>query len=71
VSNKIVSELAVGQVPDLDQAIPAGRNDQRDLLRRGEAYAGHPFCVPFRVSTDSVLALSKGIPEANSRITST
>jgi hypothetical protein len=39
VSDKVVAKLAVGQVPDLHQAIPSSRDDERYRLRRGESDA--------------------------------
>jgi hypothetical protein len=58
VSDKVVSELAVGQVPDLDQTIPSSGNNQRNRLRGREAYARNPLCMSLRVATDGILALS-------------
>jgi hypothetical protein len=69
VSDKVVAKLAVGKVPDLDQAIPSSRDDERHRLRRGESHARNPLSVSFRVARDGVLALSKSVPEANGGIT--
>jgi hypothetical protein len=69
VSDKVVAELAVGQVPDLHKSVPSTRNNEGNRLGRREADARNPFSVAFRISTDSVLALSKGIPKADGGIT--
>lgn len=54
-------ELAVGQVPDLDGAIPASRDDDRiDLVGR-EANARDPVAVT--VFLDGVFALSESVPQ--------
>jgi hypothetical protein len=69
MSDKVVAKLAVGQIPDLDKTVPTAGDDEWDRLGRGEADARNPLSVAFRVTTDGVLALSKGIPETDSRVT--
>lgn len=68
MSNEIITKFAIGQVPDLAQTIPSGRNDQRHRLRRRETYTRNPLSVSFRVATDGVLAFSKSVPKADSSI---
>ena len=43
MSDKVVAELAVGQGPDLDEAVPPGRNDEGDGLGGAETDAADPF----------------------------
>lgn len=54
-------ELAVGQVPDLDGAIPTARDDNRVAVVRRETDARHPVGVT--VLLDGVLALGEGVPQ--------
>jgi hypothetical protein len=65
VSHQVVAELAVGQVPDLDETIPSGRDNEWDRLRRRETDARDPFGMSFGFTTDLVLAFSEGVPETN------
>jgi len=67
VSDEVGAELAVGQVPDLDELIPTTRDDQGVLGRGGEANARNPFGV--RLILDGELALSKGVPQLDGLIT--
>lgn len=61
VSVVVQLELAVGQVPDLDGAVPSGRDDDRiDLVGR-EANARNPIAVS--VLLDRVLALGESVPQ--------
>ena len=69
VSDKVVAELAVGQIPDLDKTIPTARDNKGNRLRRRESDTRNPLSVPFRVSTDGVFALSKGVPKTNGSVT--
>jgi len=70
VSNEVVAELAVGERPDFNEAVPATRDDEWDLDGWGEAHAGDPFRVSVAVFfVNGVLALSKGIPELDGLIT--
>lgn len=61
VSRVINLQLAVGQIPDLDHAIPAGGHDDWIGVVRREAYARHPVIVP--VLLDRVLALCQRVPQ--------
>lgn len=57
----VVLQLAVGQVPDLDGAIPtAGDNDGVGVVG-GEAYARYPVGVT--IFLDGEFALSQGVPQ--------
>ena len=69
MSNKVVAELAVGQIPDLDKTIPTARDNERDRLGRRESDARNPLSVTFGVATDGVFALSKGVPQTDGSIT--
>ena len=69
MSHKVVAELAVGQIPDLDKTIPAARNNEGDRLGRRESDARNPLSVTFGVSTDGVFALSEGVPKTDGSIT--
>lgn len=61
VAVMVVLQLAVGQVPDLDGAIPAaGHNDGVGVVGR-EAHARHPVGVA--ILLDGELALGKGVPQ--------
>jgi hypothetical protein len=60
VTNEVSLELAVAQVPDLDELVPTGRDDGRVLDVRGETYTRDPFSVSLFV--DGVFAFSEGIP---------
>mmetsp|Transcript_13390 Transcript_13390/g.26055 ORF Transcript_13390/g.26055 Transcript_13390/m.26055 type:complete len:216 (-) Transcript_13390:369-1016(-) len=61
VARKVGAQLAVGEVPHLDQLVPAARHNQRVGGRRREPDAADPLSVP--ILNDSVLALAKGIPQ--------
>jgi len=54
-------QLAIGQVPHLDNLVPASRNDDGVLVVRREANAGDPFAVT--VILDGILAAAKGVPQ--------
>merc|ERR1712170_36776 len=69
VSNKIVTELAVGQRPYLNKTIPSSRYDEWNLDRWAETNTGNPSRVSSTLSTDGVLALSKSVPQLDSLIT--
>lgn len=60
VTNEVSLELAVRQVPDLDELVPTSRDDGRVLGVRGESNTRDPFSVSLFV--DGVLAFSKGVP---------
>jgi hypothetical protein len=68
VSDEVVAELAVGEVPDLDETIPSGRDDEWDRLGRRETDARDPFGVSFGFTADLVLAFSEGVPETDGGI---
>jgi hypothetical protein len=69
VTHKVGTEFAVVEVPDLDDTVPTGRNDQRNLEVRGEANATDPFLVA--IFLDGVLALTEGVPQVDGSITRT
>jgi hypothetical protein len=71
VSNEVVAEFTVGEVPDLDKSIPTSRNNKRDRLRRRESYARNPLAVALGVSADSVLAFTESVPETDGFVTRT
>ena len=68
MSDEILAELAVCQVPYLDEAIPSSTHNERDLYTGRKTDAGDPFRVSFSVARNGVLALSKSVPEANGSI---
>ena len=68
MSDEVVAQSAGGQVPDLDQAVPSGRDDERDLLGRGEVNTRNPVLVSFGIARDGVLALSESVPKTNGSI---
>ncbi|KAF0730094.1 hypothetical protein Ae201684_012390 [Aphanomyces euteiches] len=66
VAEQVVAELAVGQVPHLDDAVPTSRDNQRVGGRRREADARDPFGVA--VFGDGVLAFTQGVPQLDRAI---
>lgn len=68
VANQVVLQLAVGQVPNLDNLVATTGNDDGVGLVGGEADAGNPVSVSI---VDGVLALTEGVPELDGLITST
>jgi len=66
VASQVGFQLAVVQVPNLDQTIPTARHDQRVLGGRREADTGDPVGVV--VLGDGVLALSQGVPQTDGLI---
>ena len=62
VTNKVGANLAVGEVPDLHELIPAPRHDDRVGGDRGEAHARHPLGVRVGV-LNRVLALAERVPQ--------
>lgn len=60
VSQEVGAELAVSQVPDLDNLVPSGRDDERDAQVRRESDARNPFLVTFFVNGE--FALTEGVP---------
>ena len=63
--DQIVTELAIGEIPDLDQTIPTGGNNQWHRDGWAEAHARDPFRVAFSIARDRVLALTQSIPQSN------
>jgi len=70
VTNEVGADLAVGEVPDLDELIPAAGHDDRVGGDRGEADAGDPFGVGVGV-LDGVLALAERVPQLDRLIART
>ena len=73
VSDEVVSELAVGEVPDLDELVPSAANNEGYGLNGGESNTRDPVGVSLGigiVSGDGVLALSERVPETDGSITS-
>jgi hypothetical protein len=70
VSDQVVAEFAIGQVPDLDEAIPTARDNQWDGLGRRKADARDPFGVAFGISGDLVFAFSQSVPQTDRGIAS-
>merc|ERR1712023_504995 len=63
VTDEVGAELAVGQLPNLDEFVPATGHDQRVLRVGGEGHAGHPLGVTLALGLDGVLALAQGVPQ--------
>ena len=59
VADKGVTELEVGEIPDLDGLVPGGRDEERLGGIGGDADAGDPLSV----ALEGVLALAEGVPE--------
>ena len=62
MANQVGSQLAVVQVPHLDELIPTARDDDRVRRRRGESNARNPLGVAF-VFLNRVLALAQSVPQ--------
>ena len=62
VAPEVALELAVGQVPDLDQSVPASGHNDGLISHRREAHAGDPLGVALALC-DCELALSQGVPQ--------
>ena len=69
VAGQVGFQLAVVQVPDLDELVPTARDDQRVLGGRREADAGHPLGVV--LIGDGVLALGQGVPQLDGLVAGT
>ncbi len=67
MTNEVGSELALVEVPDLNEAIPTGRHDQGSVKVGREADAGDPLLVA--ILSDGELALTEGVPQVNGAIT--
>lgn len=67
VANEVGAKLELGQVPDLDDLIPATRDDERVGWVGREADAGDPVAVA--IFGELVLALTKGVPELDGLVT--
>lgn len=67
VALEVGAESAVGQRPDLDQLVPAGRHDDGGSLGRGEAHAGDPLGVALVL--DGELAVAEGVPQLDGAVT--
>ncbi len=68
MTDEIVPELAIREGPDLDEAVPPARHDERYALARAESDAGHPLGMSLAVGADGVLALPEGIPKLDGAI---
>ena len=63
----VALELAVGQVPDLDELVPAGGDDDGVLGKWGESDTGDPLGVALLL--DGVLADSQSVPQLDGAVT--
>merc|ERR1712054_32171 len=69
VPDEVGAKLAVGQLPHLDELVPAARHDEWVRGVRGERHTGDPLAVALAAlvaSLDGVLALTKGVPQLDS-----
>lgn len=64
MANQVGSQLAVVQVPHLDEFIPTARDDDRVRRCRGESNARNPLRVAF-VFLNRVFALAQSVPQFN------
>ena len=62
MASQVSLQLAVGQIPDLDQPVPASRHYDGLVSHRREADAGHPLGVALSLC-DCELALSQSVPK--------
>jgi len=69
VANEVISELAVGQGPNLDKTIPPTGDNERNALARAESDAGHPLGMALRIGTNGVFAFTQGVPKLDGLIT--
>ena len=67
VTREVSAELEVVKVPDLNELVPASRNDKRLLGGGREANTGDPVGV--LVISEGVLAFTHGVPELDGAIT--
>lgn len=67
VTNQVGPELAVSQVPYLDDLVPTSRNNQGLLSGRRESNAGNP--VVMLILLNGVLALTESVPELDGSVT--
>lgn len=61
VSGVANTQFAIGQIPDLDSAIPTGRDDDWVGVVWRESHTGYPVGVT--IFLDGVLALSQSVPQ--------
>jgi hypothetical protein len=66
VASQVGSQLAVTQVPDLDELIPTTRDDHWVAWVRGKTNSANPFGVSLFL--DGVFALSQGVPQLDGLI---
>jgi hypothetical protein len=66
VASEVVADAAVGEVPDLDELVPAAGDDDGGGLVGGEAHAGDPLGVA--ILDDGELALTEGVPELDGAV---
>jgi len=69
VSHQVGSELAVAEVPDLDNLVPSSRNNKRLVEVGGESHAGNPLSVA--VFSHGVLAFTQSVPQVDGLVTRT
>jgi len=66
VADQINFELAVEQVPDLDNLVPTSRHNDGNIGVRGKANARNPFLVT--IIGDGVLEVTKGVPQVDGAV---
>jgi len=67
VTDVVGAKLALGELPDLDDLVPASGDDDGVGGVRGEADAGDPLGVT--ILLDGELALTEGVPELDGLVT--
>jgi len=66
VSGEVHAELAGGEVPDLNNLVPSGGDDERDSKVRGESDTADPFLVT--IFGDGELQYAQSVPEVDGLI---
>jgi len=69
VTDVVRLQLAVGQVPHLDEFVPSGGDDDGVVVGRGKTDAGNPFRVS--VLLDGVFANAKRVPQLDRPVAGT
>jgi len=67
VANVVSSELALGELPNLDNLVPSTRNNDRVCRVRRETDTRDPFSVA--ILSNVVLALSESVPQLDGFVT--
>jgi hypothetical protein len=66
VSDEVNAELTVGEFPDLDDLVPSGGDNERNVRVRGESDAADPLFVA--ILGESVLLLTESVPKVDGAV---